>query len=423
MADALPTHSDVVVIGGGITGLAMATALGNCGKSITVLEARGLPDESAIAVTGESPSDYDPRVSALTERSMAFLQSIGAWETVDAQRHCPYTHMTVWDGEGTASIEFDADEVSAKRLGSIVENRVILAGLTSGARSASGLRICAPASVAEIAPTNVAGREGVEGPDDHEHLITLTSGEQIRCGLLIAADGGLSPSRELLGMATREWDYGHRAIVTTVEFEKPHQNTAWQRFLQSGPLALLPLPHSESRCCSIVWSIDEAKADDLLALDDREFALALSDASERCLGEVFACSPRQAFPLRQRHALDYVVPGAALIGDAAHTIHPLAGQGVNLGLADAEVLSGEVKAAWARGSSAGDLRVLKRYQRQRKGDNLTMMAAMDGFKRLFEQDAPAFRWLRNTGMRGVASVPLLKRQIIRQAMGVGAAAK
>ena len=417
MADPTPMYTDVVVVGAGITGLAVASALGDSGKSVTVLEARAIPEAVSTDNTGETPIDYDVRVSALTERSMAFLKDLGAWEQVDRQRHCPYTHMTVWDGEGTASIEFDAREVSAPSLGSIVENRVILSGLLDCARRASGIRLCDSTSVSEI-----SSLEGIEH-DEHQHLLTLSNGERLQCDLLIAADGGLSPSREMLGMATREWDYGHRAIVTTAEFENSHQNTAWQRFLQTGPLALLPLSHSESRCCSIVWSIDEEKADDLLALDDSEFAAALSAASENCLGSVIACSPRQSFPLRQRHAIDYVVPGAALIGDAAHTIHPLAGQGVNLGLADAAVLSSEVKSAWTRGGSAGDLRVLKRYQRQRKGDNLTMMAAMDGFKRLFEQDAPAMRWLRNTGMRGVASSPVLKRQIIRQAMGVGAPAK
>jgi 2-octaprenylphenol hydroxylase len=174
----------------------------------------------------------------------------------------------------------------------------------------------------------------------------------------------------------------------------------------------------DDRLCSIVWSIDDDKADRLLSMDTPAFAAALGEASEHCLGAVTDCDARHAFPLRQRHAIDYVLPGAALVGDAAHTIHPLAGQGINLGLADVEVLAEELARSLDRGLDPGRLDVLKRYQRRRKGDNLAMMAAMDGFKRLFEQDAPPLRWLRNSGMRGVARMPAVKRRIIRQAMGV-----
>jgi 2-octaprenylphenol hydroxylase len=233
----------------------------------------------------------------------------------------------------------------------------------------------------------------------------------------VAADGALSPTRELLGLRTREWDYGHRAIVTTARFERGHAHTAWQRFLPTGPLALLPLASASGRLCSIVWSIDEDEADALLAKDDEAFAAALTTASEAVLGAATDCSPRRAFPLRQRHAVDYVLPGAALVGDAAHSIHPLAGQGINLGLSDVNVLAEELRRALDRGLAPGRLDVLKRYQRRRKGDNLRMMAAMDGFKRLFEQDAPPLRWLRNAGMRGVGAMPALKRRIIREAMG------
>ena len=405
MADSPVRAVDIVIVGGGIAGLAAAAALAGHGRSIAVLEARDLP--TLAAPSGSSPADYDARVSALTPRSIAFLERLGAWSAIDAVRQCAYTHMTVWDAEGTGRIEFDAGEVAAASLGSIVENRLISAALADRVAQLGDVKLHVPARLAGI------DRDAGGGTTVH-----LESGECLHCGLLIAADGALSPTRELLGLRTREWDYGHSAVVTTVACERPHEHTAWQRFLQSGPLALLPLASPDDRLCSIVWSIDEDKVQPLLDLDDTEFCRALGDASEHCLGAVTACAARRAFPLRQRHAVDYVLPGAALVGDAAHTIHPLAGQGINLGLADVEVLAEEIAAALRRGLEPGRLDVLKRYQRRRKGDNLAMMAAMDGFKRLFEQEAPPLRWLRNTGMRGVASLPALKRRIIRQAMGV-----
>ncbi|EAQ96426.1 UbiH/UbiF/VisC/COQ6 family ubiquinone biosynthesis hydroxylase [Congregibacter litoralis] len=412
MVDPREDTVDIAIVGGGIAGLAAAAALADSGCSVAVLEARELPRLPTLE--GAAPADYDARVSALTPRSIDFLQALGAWPAIEAARSCPYRHMTVWDAEGTGRIEFDAQEVSAPSLGSIVENRIITAALAQRVRSLGGLRVMAPARLATI--------ERSPGPDTGDEarrsLLTLEDGTRLRCGLLIAADGALSPTRQMLGMPTREWEYGHRAIVTTVAFEKGHQDTAWQRFLQSGPLALLPLDSPEDRLCSIVWSIEEHLADDIIALDDEAFGEALGQASEHVLGKVTACAARKAFPLRQRHAVDYVLPGVALVGDAAHTIHPLAGQGINLGLADVQVLAEELNTALGRGLDPGREDVLARYQRRRKGDNLAMMAAMDGFKRLFEQDTPPLRWLRNTGMRAVAAMPRVKRQIIRQAMGV-----
>ena len=404
---------DIAIVGGGIAGLAAAAALADSGRSVAVLEARELPQLKVG--NGSSPEDYDARVSALTPRSIAFLKQLGAWPAIEEARSCPYQHMTVWDAEGTGRIEFDAQEVSADSLGSIVENRVITAALARQVQTLGGLRVMAPARLTNIQRL----RSSDDGTDAGETLLELEGGGSLRCRLLIAADGALSPTRELLGMRTREWEYGHRAIVTTVAFERGHQDTAWQRFLQSGPLALLPLDSPDDRLCSIVWSIEEHLADDILAMDDEAFAQALGEASEFALGEVLGCAPRKAFPLRQRHAVDYVLPGVALVGDAAHTIHPLAGQGINLGLADVQVLAEELNTAMQRGLSPGRMDVLSRYQRRRKGDNLAMMAAMDGFKRLFEQEAPPLRWLRNTGMRALSGLPRVKRQIIRQAMGVG----
>ncbi|MEM6774416.1 MAG: UbiH/UbiF/VisC/COQ6 family ubiquinone biosynthesis hydroxylase [Pseudomonadota bacterium] len=396
-----PGAADIAIIGGGIAGLALAAALNDSGLSITVIEARTLPGAPA----GDAVTDYDARVSALTARSIAFLRDLGAWDTVKGQRYCAYRHMTVWDAEGTGRIEFDASEVGAQSLGSIVENSLIVSALAEQVRRLPSVDLRSDTSLDTLEDTGDGMR------------LRFDDGTSLVAGLLVAADGALSPVRSLLGMRTREWDYGHRAIVTTAAFEAPHQHTAWQRFLQSGPLALLPLGGRDDRLCSIVWSTEENRADDLLGLDDAAFSAALTEASEAVLGRVCACAPRRAFPLRQRHAVDYVMPGAALVGDAAHTIHPLAGQGINLGLADVDALAQELHRARRLGLEPGDIAVLGRYQRSRKGDNLRMMAAMDGFKRLFGSDALPLRWLRNTGMRGVASLPAVKRRIIREAMG------
>jgi 2-octaprenylphenol hydroxylase len=317
--------------------------------------------------------------------------------------------MTVWDAEGTATIEFDCTEVGVAALGHIVENRVIVSALLDRVRVCNDVTLINPARLAACSRSESGTMQ-----------LELEDGATCTTKLLVAADGAMSRVRTMLDFETREWDYDHNAIVTTVQVEYPHRATAWQRFLPSGPLAFLPLPDIDGRhYCSIVWSLDSGLVDGLLALDEAEFCRQLTLAIEARLGRVEACSGRFAFPLRQRHAVDYVQAGVALVGDAAHTIHPLAGQGINLGLQDVSALAEEVLAATGRGVSPGRLEVLKRYQRRRKGENLAMMAAMDGFKRLFAQRSLPVRWLRNAGMRGVGRFAPLKVQLMRHAMGIG----
>lgn len=404
---ALPA-ADVLVVGGGIAGLALAAALDGSGLRVVLVEARDFPEASPASFDqpADDVTDFDSRVSALTPRSIGFLASLDIWAPIEALRQQPYTHMTVWDAEGTGRIDFDADEVAAPSLGSIVENRLLVAALADRVRALASVSLRNGVRLRDLERAGEGFR--VHFDDD----------SSLDAALVVAADGALSPTRDLLGLRTREWDYGHRAIVTTIRSGDSHRFTAWQRFLPTGPLALLPLPGRDERFSSIVWSIDEDRADELLALDDEGFGEALGLASEHVLGAVTQCAARQAFPLRQRHAVDYVCPGAALVGDAAHTIHPLAGQGINLGLADVAVLAEELLRAARLELAPGRLEVLRRYQRRRKGDNLRMMAAMDGFKRLFGADALPLRWLRNTGMRGLAGMPAVRRRIIREAMGV-----
>jgi 2-octaprenylphenol hydroxylase len=397
---------DVVVVGAGIAGASLALALWGRGLRIAVVEARAL--EPPSLPTGCSVDDYDLRVSALTPRSRALLETLGAWEAIEHYRYCTYRHMTVWDAQGTGQIDFDQSEVEGAALGHIVENRVIVGALIACLRNSPDIAVLEGQSLA-----------GCERLADGGVALSLSDGRELTARLLVAADGALSRVRELLAFDTREWDYGHRAIVATVAFEQSHRDTAWQSFAPEGPLALLPLPGApDAHRVSIVWSQQDEAAQALLALDEADFCARLTDASVGRLGRALSCSRRADFPLRQRHAIDYVTEGVALVGDAAHTIHPLAGQGINLGLQDVAALAEEIGSAIDRGLDPGALVVLRRYQRRRKGDNLLMMAAMDGFKRLFEEPSLPVRWLRNTGMRTVDGLVPLKAQIMRHAMGL-----
>jgi 2-octaprenylphenol hydroxylase len=398
---------DVAVIGAGIAGSALATALSGKGMRIALVEAMPLAGKALPLDIGLE--HFDARVSAITPRSRELLRDLGAWQAIEDYRQLPYRHMTVWDAEGTGQIEFDCSEVDVSALGHIVENRAIVSALLERVKASPDISLYNPARLAACS-----------GGDEAPVQLDLEDGESLQASLLVAADGALSRVREMAGFDTREWDYGHRAIVATVQVEQGHRDTAWQRFLPSGPLALLPLPGSEqAHYCSIVWSLQENLVDDLLALDDPGFCSELEKAIEGRLGPILASSPRFAFPLRQRHAVDYVQPGIALVADAAHTLHPLAGQGINLGLQDVAVLAEEILGGRERAISPGDLALLRRYQRRRKGENLLMMAAMDGFKRLFEQQALPLRWLRNVGMRGIDQLSPVKQQLIRHAMGIG----
>ena len=398
---------DIAIVGAGIAGAALAVALSGKGLSVALIESQPLNMDTLP--TGCSLQNFDPRVSALTPRSRAFLQQLGAWQSIVDYRHCAYHHMIVWDAEGTGDIEFDCAEVKLPELGHIVENRVIIRALLDRVEAASDISLLQPVALRTCARLSCSRMR-----------LELEDGGALEADLLVAADGALSRVRTMMAFESREWDYGHHAIVATVEVARPHENTAWQRFLPSGPLALLPLPSEDGRhYCSIVWSLQEHLVDDLLALEDESFCAELERAIEGRVGTVIGSTKRVAFLLRQRHAIDYVQPGVALVADAAHTIHPLAGQGINLGLQDVAVLAEEILSGHTCRVSPGQLELLRRYQRRRKGENLMMMTAMDSFKRLFEQQSLPVRWLRNAGMRAVGQMRPLKQQLMRHAMGLG----
>ncbi|MBY4676897.1 FAD-dependent monooxygenase [Marinobacterium arenosum] len=398
---------DILVVGAGMVGLAAALALAPSGLNIRILEAREVdPDRIAAQLAEQQQQGYDPRVSALTCASQQLLSHVGAWPQMVADRVSPYTDMDVWDGEGTGHIHFSSRDLHEPALGHIVENRVTVAALLRQLAGHANLQLDSGVQVTELSPPLVDGGRWV----------TLSDQRQLRAKLVIACDGALSRTRQLAGLPMWEWDYGHHAIVTTVTTEQPHLATAWQRFTDDGPLALLPLddPHS----CSIVWSTSPAHAKALTALDDAAFCIALGEAFEQRLGKITGSDPRFVFPLRQRHAQHYVQDGFAVIGDAAHTIHPLAGQGVNLGLLDAAELAQTLLDAQARGEAFGSEAVLKRFQRRRQSANLQMAAAMEGFKRLFNSRQPGLRLARNFGMSLIDRLGPVKSHIVQQAMGL-----
>lgn len=398
---------DILVVGGGMTGSALALGLSRQGWQVGLIEGSECQSLLQTPVPATSVADFEPRVSAISAASQRLLADLGAWQAVAAERHCPYQKMTVWDGDGTGRIHFDAAELQAPELGTIVENRTLVRAL---------FQALGDSTVKLIDGVKVTGW----WQDGAQRGIELADGERHGARLVVAADGANSRLRQWVGLPVREWDYDQQAIVCTVQTTQSHRFTAWQRFSPAGPLAFLPLQTESGaeQFCSIVWSQDTEEARRLMALADAEFSAELEQAIERELGAVQAISRRYAFPLRQRHAKDYIATGFALVGDAAHTIHPLAGQGANLGFADVKALLDELARAREVGLSPDQDLVLARYQRRRKAENLAMMAAMEGFKQLFSRDELPLRWLRNTGMRWLDGLGPVKHRLAAEAMGL-----
>ncbi len=385
---------DVIIVGAGIVGATLARALAGSTLRVALIDGR--------APALDPVDDYDLRVSAITLASQQVFETLGVWAGMQTRRVSPFREMRVWDAVGEGSIHFDSAEIGASQLGHIIENPVIIAALLEDLAASGNVDTHYPNTITAI-------RES-----DRVH-VTLADGEQLSALVLVGADGADSAVRRHAGIESRGWSYDQKGIVATVRTAQPHRETAWQRFLPTGPLAFLPLADGR---CSIVWSNDTTRADELLALDEDAFCSALAQAFDHVLGEVRETSPRAAFPLARAHAAAYVQPRLVLIGDAAHTIHPLAGQGANLGIADAATLAEVLCEASAAQKDIGALSVLRRYERWRKGDNLATMTVMDGFKRLFGTDNAPLARLRSLGMNAADAATPLKNVLVRRAMGM-----
>jgi len=385
---------DIAVIGGGMVGAALALALARQHFSVVVIEAR----EPALRWDAEG---HDLRVSAISRASQRLLQNLGVWSLIVADRATPYQSMHVWDRAGIGEIHFDAADLAEPDLGHIIENRVIVRALWQALPSAS-VRVLVPAQIRGL----TTGSDGAE--------IRLDDGQILQVGLAIGADGANSQVRMLSGIGCRSESYAQQAVVATVYAELGNRSTAWQRFMARGPLALLPMQRD---LCSIVWSTSPEEAGRLCALPASAFNSALTEASESRLGQLTLLGERAGFALRLQHAEQYVKTGLALVGDAAHVIHPLAGQGVNLGFLDAASLVDALVAGRDRGRAPGAMRTLRSYERQRRGHNTATQLAMDGLKHLFSNDSGALSLVRNLGLGAAGRVAPLRRVFERLALG------
>lgn len=382
-------QSDVIIVGAGMVGLALALGLQRLGLKVRVLEKTLLADTQHA----------DHRVSALNLASERMLRHLGVWDLIAARQ--PYRQMQVWEQDAHSRLSFSADELLQPALGHIVANQAVVEALFQALQS-SGTEVrygCEPLQVE-------ASAEGVSVRLEHDTL---------QAALLVSAEGAHSRLRAHYHFPMLEWDYGHTALVATIATALPHEACARQVFLPSGPLALLPLP--DPHHCSIVWSLPPQEAQALLALDAPAFAHRVSVASDMVLGMCQLLTPRQSFPLRARMARDLLRGRCLLVGDAAHTIHPLAGQGVNLGLMDAAAII-EAFARLPSGSQwDGELAFLQPTLRWRKTEAAQMLAGMEGIKQLFATGG-VVPPLRQLGMAALQRSPALKRRLMRIAMGL-----
>ncbi len=392
---------DVLIVGGGPVGACAAALLARAGDgpglSVALLE----PKAPAPLPAG---APLEARVVAVSRASERTLRSADAWPSILGPRLCAYERMRIWheseSATGPAALVFDAADVGEPNLGYIVENRLLQTALLEAFRQAGGH--IEPAQLSSLR----IGEDAVE---------VQTSGGTFNARLVIGADGAQSAVREASGLTAQITSYRQTAIVATVATAHAHEMTAWQRFMKAGTLAFLPLADGTS---SIVWSADDEVAPGLMAASEAQFTSELDRASDLALGATRLVSARQSFPLRRLHAPRYVAPRVALIGDAAHVVHPLAGQGVNLGLLDAAALADLVLAASLEKEDPGALGVLRRYERWRKSEAALMSSAIDGFDRFLAHGTGPLARLAQQGLSWVNNTPELRRAFIRRALGV-----
>lgn len=388
-------HVDIAIVGGGIVGLTLAAALKNSELSIAVID-----KAACYQPLTEKPT---ARVSAINQANIKALKQFDVWNYLQQDRANPYTDMHVWDKDSFGDIHFSCGEMGSDALGIIVENQALVNALAKAGEAQSNVQLV------------TAGIERVlAGPN--QTMLMLDNDEVLSCRLLVGADGANSFVRKQAGLPITFRDYEHTAIVANIRTDEPHDNVARQAFTPTGPLALLPMV--APNVCSIVWSQTPEQASSLMALNDEAFCNALTAASNSVLGTMVLETKRSAFPLTMRYARQWAKDGVVLIGDAAHTIHPLAGQGANLGMQDALVLAETLSNLNASGKDIGLYKNLRSYERSRKTEAMKMIAAMDGFKFLFDGNDPFKKLLRGIGLSATDRLGTIKNAFVSHAMGL-----
>ncbi|GLP95515.1 FAD-dependent monooxygenase [Paraferrimonas sedimenticola] len=387
-----PINVDIAVIGGGMVGMACAVGAAQQGYSVAILAPETVPPMS---------DDYGLRVSAISHASQRLLTRLGAWNNIP--RKAPYQSMHVWDKDGLGRIDLTGDNLGHKTIGHIIENHAVQLGLQSALEASDKIQVVSD----KLAQLTLG--------DDSAWAMT-EGGRMVGAKLVVGADGARSKVRQLANIGIKFQDYGHNALVASIKTELPHDGVARQVFLKDGPLAFLPL--GEPNLCSIVWSLPPQEASRLSQCSNDEFNRELTAAFDGALGLCELVSERPAFPLTMRLANDFAKQRLVLMGDAAHTIHPLAGQGVNLGLLDCGSLLDKLEDWQGRGVDIGDERYLAEYQRWRKAEALEMIATMEAFKRLFAGNHPLKQGIRGLGMKLVDNLPMLKDKLVARAMGL-----
>ncbi|MCS2150527.1 3-demethoxyubiquinol 3-hydroxylase [Scandinavium manionii] len=387
-------HTDVAVVGGGMVGGALALGLAQLGFSVTVIEQTTPPEFDAA-------SQPDVRISAISASSVGLLRGLGVWEAIQAMRTHRYRQLETWEWE-SAHVVFNASELKLPELGYMVENNVLQLALWQALEAHDNVRLCMPSSL----ETMLHGSDG--------YLLGFTDGNELKAKLVIGADGANSQVRQMAGVGVHAWQYPQSCMLITVECDNEPGDSTWQQFTPIGPRAFLPL---FDRWASLVWYDTPARIRQLQSLSMAQLEQEIVRTFPARLGKIKPVTAG-AFPLTRRHALRYVQPGLALVGDAAHTIHPLAGQGVNLGYRDVDALLDVLANARSQGEDWTSLPVLKRYQSRRMTDNYLMQSGMDLFYASFSNNLAPLRMLRNVGLMAAERAGVLKRQALKYALGL-----
>lgn len=388
-------HVDIAIVGAGIVGLTLAAALKGSDLSVAVID-----KNDCYQQLSEKPS---ARVSAINQANICALEHVDVWNYLQKDRASAYNAMHVWDKDSFGDIHFSCDDMGSDALGMIVENQALVNALWEAVSHQPNVQVM----------TTVIERI-LAGPQ--QTMLMLANNDAISCRLLVGADGANSLVRKQAGLPITFKDYEHTAIVANIKTLEPHSNVARQAFTPTGPLALLPM--SDPHLCSIVWSQRPDRATSLMAMDEDSFCNALCVASNAALGTVSLDTDRAAFPLTMRYTREWAKNGVVLVGDAAHTIHPLAGQGANLGMQDAFALANLLNRLSLDGKDFGLHKHLRSYERSRKTEAVKMIAAMDGFKFLFDGDAPLKKLIRGVGLAATDKMDAVKHAFVRHAMGL-----